>query len=75
MEIELMDQITDYMLMELINRQHPWLLGFRVSICSNGLLYTTPKVQAYLNKFKNFVHISISVDGNKELHDKCRLDL
>ena len=75
MEIDLMYQITDYMLMSMLEMRHPWLLGFRVSICSNGLLYHTPKVQEYLTKFKDFVHIAISIDGNKELHDKCRLDL
>jgi sulfatase maturation enzyme AslB (radical SAM superfamily) len=28
-----------------------------------------------MKKYRNFIHISISIDGNKELHDKCRLDL
>jgi radical SAM peptide maturase (CXXX-repeat target family) len=38
-------------------------------------LYVNPKVQAYLTKYKDIVSLGISLDGNKELHDKCRLDL
>jgi len=59
----------------LIEKDHPWLLRHKISICSNGLLYFEPKVQAFLEKYKNRLSFSISIDGNKELHDSCRLDL
>ena len=73
LEIDLMDQITDYFLKELAIRHHPWATRYMISICSNGLLYFDPKVQAYLNKHKHHMSFSITIDGNKELHDSCRI--
>jgi sulfatase maturation enzyme AslB (radical SAM superfamily) len=59
----------------MIELNHPWLYHIRFNICSNGLLYNTPKVQEFFKKYHNFISFSISLDGNKELHDKCRIDL
>lgn len=75
MEIELIDQIIDYILTQMIQLEHPWLYKSRISICSNGILYNTPKVQNFFQKYSDFISFGISIDGNKELHDKCRLDL
>jgi sulfatase maturation enzyme AslB (radical SAM superfamily) len=44
-----------------------------ISICSNGLLYFDERVQRYMQKHKNHLSFSITIDGNKELHDACRL--
>ena len=73
LEIDLIDQITDYFISQLILLQHPWATRFMISICSNGLLYFDPKVQKYLNKHKNHLSFSVTIDGNKKLHDRCRL--
>lgn len=43
-----------------------------ISICSNGVLYFTDKVQRFLEKHKGHLSFNISIDGNKELHDMCR---
>ena len=59
---------------QMIKKHHPWLFRHRFSICSNGLLYFDPKVQDFLHKYYTRVSFSISVDGNKELHDSCRID-
>lgn len=45
----------------------------KFSFSSNGVHYFEPEVQAYLNKYKDKISFSISIDGNKELHDKCRV--
>lgn len=73
LEIELIDQITSYFIEQMILLQHPWATKFRISICSNGLLYFDKKVQDYLQKYKDYVSFSITIDGNKELHDSCRI--
>lgn len=73
LEIELIDRITDYFIGELIRRHHKWATRYRLSICSNGVLYFDSKVQAYLRKHRHHLSFSISVDGNKELHDACRV--
>ena len=75
LEIDLIDQITDYFIQQMILKHHPWATKYMISICSNGVLYFDPKVQAYLDKHKNHLSFSVTVDGNKELHDKCRIHL
>lgn len=73
LEIDLIDQVCDYMYMKMILENHPWVKFWRISICSNGVLYRDPKVQKFLNKWKNKLSFSITIDGNKELHDSCRV--
>ena len=73
LEIDLIDQICDYFFHELIRLDHPWLDKHMISICSNGVLYSDPKVQRFLNKHKDNLSFSITIDGNKELHDSCRV--
>lgn len=75
MEIELIQQITDYFLSECIRLNHRLLKYFMISISSNGLLYFDERVQNFIKKYKNNLSLSISIDGNKELHDTCRVDL
>lgn len=75
LEIELISQIVGYTFNKMIELNHPWLYYSECNICSNGVLYTSPKVQEYFNKYGCFTHLSISIDGNKELHDSCRTDL
>lgn len=71
--VDVMSELTRWTIMRLIELRHPWLHRFKVSISSNGTLYFDPAVQAYLKEFKSWISLSISLDGNKELHDACRL--
>ena len=73
LEIELMDKITDYFRKVLIEKNHPWLINFRISMISNGVLYFKPEFQNYIKKNRSMLSFSISLDGCKELHDKCRI--
>lgn len=75
LEIDLIEQITDYIFSQMIKMHHPWLYWSKINICSNGILYNTPKVQKFFKKYHDFICFGISIDGNKELHDKCRIDL
>lgn len=74
MNVEVMEYLTQYFIDECIKRDHIWLTNTRFSIASNGMLYFTPEVQAYLNKYKAFISMNITIDGPKELHDSCRKD-
>lgn len=74
MEIKLIRQIWEYYLNKLIKLNHPWLFSSGFSICSNGLLFLTPEVQEFVKKYHHWGGISFSIDGNKKLHDTCRLD-
>lgn len=75
LEIQLIHQITDYFLSSCLRLEHRFLHRFRISMASNGLLYFTPEVQKFIQKYGNLLSLTISLDGNKELHDSCRLDL
>lgn len=73
LEIELIDQICTYIMDRLIELNHPWAMKTKFSICSNGTLYRDEKVQAFLRKWANRLSFSVTIDGNKELHDSCRV--
>ena len=73
MEIELIDKICDYFLKKSIELNHQWAEKHIFSICSNGVLYFDKRVQKFLKKHKNNLSFSITIDGNKELHDSCRV--
>jgi radical SAM peptide maturase (CXXX-repeat target family) len=73
LEIELIDKICDYAIGRMLELQHPWANRFMISICSNGVLYFDPKVQEFITKHREYLSFSISIDGNKQLHDSCRV--
>lgn len=73
LEIELVDKLTDYFINGMAIRDHKWLNRFRLSICSNGTLYFDERVRNYIAKNAHHLSFSISIDGNKKLHDSCRI--
>ena len=73
LEIDLIDQITDYIKYKLISENHPWANKVMFSMISNGVEYFSPKVQKYLQKNRNCISFGISLDGCKPLHDMCRV--
>lgn len=72
LQVKLMDQILDYFILKLKNSQPQWLKYWCICITSNGTLYFNPQVQQFIKKWICHLSLSISIDGNKELHDKCR---
>lgn len=75
LEIDLVSKITDYYFEECARLHHPWATRTRISISTNGLLNFDPRVQSYLKKHQSHLSLNITVDGNKQLHDSCRVDL
>ena len=73
LQVELIDEICDYLISKMIELNHPWLFRFRFSISTNGTLYFTPAVQNFIKKYSSWLSLNITLDGNKELHDTCRL--
>ena len=74
LEIGTMDALTDYFIERMIDLRHPWLTRYRIGISSNGLLYFDERVQRYLKKNCEHLSMTITVDGNRPLHDMCRVD-
>jgi radical SAM peptide maturase (CXXX-repeat target family) len=75
LEIDLISQISDYFIGELFRRKHPWAIKFMLNVCSNGMLHFDERVQNYMKKHSKHFNYNISIDGNQELHDACRIDL
>lgn len=73
LEIDLINDIVNYFISACLKLDHPWATGHVLSMCSNGILYKTPKVQDFLERNKKRLSFSITMDGNKELHDACRV--
>lgn len=48
LEIDKIAIFTDYFIQRMVDMNHRWLHRFRISICSNGVLYFHPKVQEYI---------------------------
>lgn len=75
LEIGLIDQICDYIKLQMYLLDHPWFNSYRFSFSTNGLLYDTPEVQKYIHKNSKHLSIGISIDGNKTKHDMQRVRL
>lgn len=74
-EIDLIDQISEYIKFKMYELNHPWFHNYMFFMCSNGLLYGTKKVQDYIARNRSHVSIGLSVDGNKVKHDLSRIKL
>jgi uncharacterized protein len=75
LEIELIEDIVDYFRWKAFELNHPWLDCYMFSFSSNGLLYFDENVQRFLAKNDGRVSLAITIDGDKTLHDACRVDI
>lgn len=73
LEINLTRKIYEYFLEQCYELNHPWFTLHRISICSNGLQYFDDEVQSFFKDYASQISFNISIDGNKELHDSCRI--
>lgn len=73
LEIDLIDEILSYFIKRAVELNHPWTYNWSSYISTNGVLYRNPRVQEVLDKWKSKLVCTITVDGAKELHDKCRV--
>ena len=73
LETELMSKICHYFVDTAIEKNHRFALNFTISISSNGTLYFTPEFQKFLDDFVGHLSFSISIDGDKDAHDACRI--
>lgn len=73
MEIDLIDQLTDYLKEQMFTLNHPWFNSYRLNFSTNGLNYHTTKVQRYIEKNHNHLSVGITIDGTKRKHDINRV--
>ena len=73
LEVELIDFICQYFLNRALKENPTWAKTFRISISSNGIHYFEPEVQKFIYKWFPRLSQSISIDGDKQMHDACRI--
>lgn len=73
LEIELIDQICDYIKKELFRRNHHWFDSYRFSFSTNGINYNSDAVQKFIKKNRSHLSIGITIDGTKKKHDLNRV--
>jgi uncharacterized protein len=73
LEIDMLDEIVDYIKLKMYKLDHPWFNAYRISISTNGILYHIDKVQKFITKNKKHLSIGITIDGNKIKHDLMRV--
>ncbi|MBR6418604.1 MAG: radical SAM peptide maturase, CXXX-repeat target family [Bacteroidales bacterium] len=73
LEIDLIDQICDYLKMEMYRRSHLWFDSYRFSFSTNGINYSEPKVQRFIEKNIHHLSIGITIDSTKLKHDQNRV--
>lgn len=73
LEIDLIDKICDYLKVEIFRRNHHWFNSYRFSFSTNGINYSTDKVQQFIKKNHEHLSIGITIDGTKRKHDLNRI--
>lgn len=73
LEIELIDQICDYLKTEMFRLNHHWFNSYRFSFSTNGINYDYPKVQQFISKNKEHLSIGITIDGTPRKHNLNRI--
>lgn len=73
LEVELIDKISDYFKLRAYELNHDWYWNYRISICTNGVTYSSKPVQDFILKNYGKISVSITVDGTKDKHDLQRV--
>ena len=73
LEMDLIDEITDYIKIQLYETNHEWFGQSVFNIETNGYLYNSEAVQNYRIKNGSAVQFAITIDGTKEKHDLSRV--
>lgn len=73
LEIDIIDQICDYIKTELYRRDHHWFRSYRFSFTTNGINYDSEKVQRFIEKNHTHLSIGITIDGTEVKHDLNRI--
>lgn len=73
LKIKLIDRLMRYFLLKAIKLNHRWRYKYLMSFSTNGVAFFNPEVQKFLKTWRGKVSMGVTLDGNKELHDKCRL--
>lgn len=71
---DMIEKVCDYWFEQGIKREIPFVPYTRIAFATNGISWFTDESQHFLKKYKDFLSITVSIDGIKELHDAHRID-
>lgn len=74
LEAQLIERIGDYYFEQCFRRDIPLAPYTRISFATNGQLWFTEEAQHLIRKYHEFLSVTVSIDGVKELHDAFRVD-
>ena len=72
LEIDLIEQITDYAQRQAFELNHPWFENSMFSMSSNGALYGDPRLQRLLDRYSSRFDIGLTLDGPAHVHNMER---
>lgn len=70
---ELLDKIMTYINTKWAMLEHKPPYGWRASLSSNGTLFYRKDVRDFCEKWKDNLHVGVSIDGCPEIHDMNRI--
>lgn len=73
LQIHLINRVVGYIFAMAEKNHHPLRKTIIVRITTNGILYGTKQVQEFIIKYKEYLRISISIDGDKIHNDLNRI--
>lgn len=73
LNVDVMDFVVDYFRYLAHKNNSVWANNYMINVTTNGTLNHTEKVKKFIEKNKERLSVSITIDGNKELHDACRV--
>lgn len=73
LEIDLIDKICDYLKSEMFRLNHHWFNNYRFAFSTNGINYSSEKVQNYIKKNHMHLSIGLTIDGTEKKHDLNRI--
>ena len=73
LNIDVIEKTCDYFWRKALELHHRFADNFRISMISNGELYFNEQVQRFIKKYKSRLSFAITIDGDKEMHDSCRV--
>lgn len=73
LEIDLIDNICDYIKMRMFEIGHHWFNSYRFNFSTNGINYHHEKVQHFIKKNHTHLSIGITIDGTEIKHDLNRV--
>ena len=73
LEIDLIDQLCDYIKQQLYVLNHHWFDSYRFCFSTNGINYHEEKVQHYILKNLSHLSVGITIDGTEIKHDLNRV--